>query len=171
MQIALGSSLFRSKTLVTNCQFSLHNIVEEWRPQLHCSKSLKSHEFCCDWCWSVATPGLKLYQNYYIYETVVYCTEHIYYVIHTVNFINLWALVSIYHSAIRRITKYSTKIFKFCFTQTLHLHHGLLCSDTMQSGSWLPGFQRNPLLPSLQYNCILKVYCGVTIQTATAMEI
>jgi hypothetical protein len=94
-----------------------------------------------------------------------------YYVTHSVNVINLWALADICQSAIQRITKYGTKIFLFCFTQTLRLYHGLLYSDIMQSGSWLPGFQRHPLLPSSQYNCILKVFCGVTIQIATAMEI
>jgi hypothetical protein len=124
--------------------------------------SLKSHEFCYDWCWSVTTLSLKLYQNYYIYGTVVYCTEHVHYVIHTVKCINLRAPANICHSAIRRITKHSTKIVKFCFTQPLRLHHGLLYSDIMQSaGSWLPGYQRNPLLPSSEYNCILKVLCGV----------
>jgi hypothetical protein len=142
--------------------------------------NLKSHKFCCDWCWSVTTLSLRLYQNYYIYKTCLlyrtralcdaYCELH--YVIHTVNCLNLWALADICHCAMRRITKYSTKICKFCFTQTLHLHHGLLYSDIMQSaGSWLPGFQRNPLLPSSQYNCILKVFYGVTTQITTAMEI
>jgi hypothetical protein len=37
------------------------------------------------------------------------------YVIHTVNLINLWALVNICHSAIQKITKYSPKIFKSLF--------------------------------------------------------
>ena len=150
-----------------------------------CSISLKSHKFCCDWCWSVATLSLKLYQNYCIYETVVYCTEHVccvihtvvyctehvYCVVHAVSFINLCALANTCHSAIWRITKHSTKILKFCFTQTLHLYHVLLYSDIVQSGSWLPAFQRKLLLPSSQCNCILKVFCGVTIQIATAMEI